>query len=273
MNSFHPFLKQLFSTIRWHIISLTLFSFFINILTLAVPLYLLQLYDRVIPSQNTDTLVFLTGIVLVALVTLSVLDAIRGVTLVKFGAWFDKQISGHLLSGTIARSLRKQIPSSSSIFTDLRTVRNFFSGPTLFPILDAPWTPVFILVLYFLHPLIGLITLAGAFMLLGLALLNEYLTRSYVKRARETSSHMTDVAASIIRNSDVVESMGMRNDTIDKWLGKNETVLEAYQQAGIRSSWFERDHQVIQTHTADYSDWYCCNLDYECRTVRRCLDC
>ncbi len=246
MASTHVFLRDLFASARRNFFAIFVFSFCINLLMLLVPMYLLQLYDRVIPSRNVDTLIFLTGIVLVGLLAMSLLDAIRGLVLVKFGAWFDSQVSAHLLSGTVARSLRRQRTSSNNIFSDLATVRNFFSGPTLFPILDAPWTPIYIAMLFMLHPLIGGLTLGGAVLLLMLAIFNEYVTRYHVSKAQSAADFVNNSSNSIIRNADAVEAMGMRTNSLQRWSRFNRVALAAHTAAGTRSVWFSAGSKMLR---------------------------
>lgn len=213
---------------------------------LLVPIYLLQLYDRVIPNRNVDTLIFLTGIVLVGLLAMSLLDAMRGLVLVKFGTWFDNQVSTHLLSGTVARSLRRQRTSSNNIFTDLATVRSFLSGPTLFPILDVPWVPIYILILFLLHPIIGGLTLMGAIVQMVLAIITEYITRYHVKKAQNAADVVSDTSTSIIRNADAVEAMGMRSHSLQRWSLFNRVALDAHQAAGERSVWFSSASKLLR---------------------------
>lgn len=222
---------------RRHLLAVVVFSFFVNILMLLVPMYLLQLYDRVLPSRNVDTLLFLTAIVISGLLVMTLLDAIRGLILVKFGAWFDDQVAGHLLSGTLARSLRRQRVSSSNIFNDLATVRGFFSGSSLFPLLDAPWTPVFLGILFMLHPIIGTLTLVGAVLLFLLAILTEGITRYHVGKAQTAAGHLSDTTRTLVRNADVVESMGMRSQVLGNWSQHNRQALDAHRAAGVRSVW------------------------------------
>ena len=147
---------------RGKIAAVIIFSFIINLLMLTIPLYLLQIFNRVIPSQSVDTLIFLTIIVFASLVTLAILEALRRLVFSSIGSWLDKRLGGFVLSGSIVRSVNKCKPSSAQTLRDLSTIRQLFSGSSLFPILDIPWTPIFMLVLFLLHPVIGIITLAGA---------------------------------------------------------------------------------------------------------------
>ena len=153
------------------------------------------------------------------------------------GAWLDRRLSSHIISGTIKRSLRKERPSSIRVLNNLATLRNFFSENALITILDLPWSPVFTVVLFLLHPLIGTITLIGLLVLAGLALLNEYLNRSLVKESESSSNKLTEYAASVIKNSDVIEAMGMRRRFISQWDLKNQASLKTHARTVAKTSW------------------------------------
>ncbi len=216
---------------------MVIFSFFVNLLMLTVPLYLLQLYDRVIPNHNSDTLIFLTLLAILALVTLATLEYVRSSILKQLGNWLDAQLSSHILSASIARSVRKNKTSSARIFEDLAVIRNFLSGNTLLSLLDVPWSPFFIAVLFSLHPMIGGITLAGVLILVGLALLNEYSSRGNSKQSHRASNNLMDYAAAVMRNAEVIEAMGMRRQLMHRWNKKNDESLALYSKTISRTAW------------------------------------
>ncbi len=236
-RTLNAYLRDSLKACRQSFFAVVVFSFFVNLLMLTVPIYLLQLYDRVIPNKSIDTLIFLTILAILALITLSVLDTIRTTILMRMGAWLDYRLSSHIISGTINRSLRKERPSSIRVLNNLATLRNFFSEQALITILDLPWAPVFTLVLFLLHPLIGTITLVGLFLLAGLAVLNEYLNRSHVKHSEASSSKLTEYAASVVKNSDVIEAMGMRGNFLQQWDLKNQASLATHSRVATKTSW------------------------------------
>ncbi len=212
----HPYLKEILQKYRKTIISVLVFSFFINILMLAIPLYLLQIYSRVLPNHSQDTLLLLTGMVMVALITMAALEALRSAVLTKLGSWFEGQLSEHLLSGSLNRSLSK--PSASiNILRDLETLRNVLAGPALISFLDLPWTPIYMLVLFFLHPVLGFIVLAGAVVLTMLAILNEYATRDLVKASDKSQKASLSTAESYLRNAGVIQAMGLQQNLLQRW--------------------------------------------------------
>jgi len=215
----NPHLKAVVRSFRSTIAAVFVFSFFLNLLALTVPIYLLQIYDKVLPNQNIDTLTFLTGIVLLAVLTLGALESVRRTLLRKIGVRFDNQVSDHLLSSSIHRAIKKS-NSSVGVMRDLSSFRNFLSGSSMFPLLDAPWTPMFILILYLLHPLLGLVGVVGCLLLFGLAILNEYVTKDGVKENSAQAKEQLELARSYVQNADVVQAMGMQQTLISNW---NET--------------------------------------------------
>lgn len=233
----HPYLQAHLNSSRKLFIALAVFSLCINLLTLTIPLYLLQIYNRVIPNRSIDTLMFLTAIVVVALVAMVLLEAIRGFILARFGSWLDKRLAGFVLSGSIIRSLGKHRGSSIQVFRDLVTLRNLFSSSTLFPVLDAPWSPIIIFVLYMLHPMIGISVLIGALGLLSLALYNERAARKVIERSTGSSAKVIDEAAALLRNADAIEAMGMRHNIIRYWESKNEAALDLHIKTSLSAGW------------------------------------
>jgi ATP-binding cassette, subfamily C, type I secretion system permease/ATPase len=235
-SRWNPFLRSCLQMQQKNFFAVIVFSFLINLLMLTVPLYLLQIFNRVIPSKSIDTLLFLTGIVVVAAMTLSILEAVRRYIFVRVGTWLDTRLGGFVLSGSINRSVNKCRKTSAQGLRDLTAVRRIFSGSTLFPILDAPWTPIFLLVLFMLHPLIGAIALAAALCLFILALINELGTRDLINEANEASSEAENYATAILCNSDTIEAMGMRQNVIGAWERRHSVALDLQTQASIRSN-------------------------------------
>jgi len=220
----NPFMAQLAGLIKSTFTNIFIFSFFLNFLALAIPLYLLQIYSKVIPSQSTDTLFLLTIIALIAVVAHGFLDSVRRTILDKLGIKFDNDLSEHLLSSSIERSLLKN-NTSVNVMQDLARLRDFVSGGAVLPLLDIPWTPMFLVILYFLHPALGAIGLIGVVMLVLLALYNEYRTRDDQKEISSNGRDLIDNARAIVRNSDVVQAMGMQQQVLSLWRDNNSSFL------------------------------------------------
>ena len=186
-------------------------SFFINFAMLTVPLYMLQLYDRVLTSRNSDTLLFLTIAAVFMLLVIGVLELIRSRILVRIGRWLDEQLRGWLMHLTLMTG------RDSQLIRDLDEYRNFLTGPGLLALLDAPWTPVFIIAVFVLHPLLGAVALFGAVILTVLAIANEVLTRKIMSEAGSHAAQANRFADQAARNSEVIRAMAMSAPLINLW--------------------------------------------------------
>ena len=208
-----------------------LFSFFINMLMLTAPLYMLQIFDRVLSSRSQETLVVLTLVAGMALLILAVLDALRGFILLRLGAWLDRRISVDVLKSTIGAAVKVASDSPTQNLRDIATLRGFIGGSTVFPIMDAPWTPIFLLVMFILHPLLGLIAVVGALLLFSLAVLNELLTRTALHRSSGAQMAALRQAEAAVRNADAIEAMGMLPNMTRRWSALNALTLHLQTRA------------------------------------------
>ncbi|CAE6930467.1 type I secretion system permease/ATPase [Vibrio sp. B1FLJ16] len=193
------------------------FSLFINLLVLSIPLYMLQVYNRVISSYSTDTLLLLTIIVIAALFTMSIIDIARAQMSKSFGYWMDAKLSAFMLKRSIQYHSRSGRSYTSQVLRDIQNIKGFLSSQAPYPILDAPWTPLFIFFVYLLHPLLGHIALFGSVILFSLGLLNELMTRKTLQESEvRTSSHINS-AELATQNANSILAMGMMNAFLEKW--------------------------------------------------------
>ena len=213
----HPYLKEIAKSYKKGFKAVVVFSFFINLLLLAVPIYLLQIYDKIIPNHSSDTLYFITAIVIVALITLATLELLRNTILAKMGAWFNLKLGNHLLGSSILAASKSSGNSSVNALKDLAKLRDFTTSSAVTSLLDLPWVPLYIAILFFIHPIIGTLVLIGALILLTIGIVNELSTRPMVASTEEASRNSIDVAASYVRNADVIEAMGMRQQIVRRW--------------------------------------------------------
>ncbi len=227
-------LKRMLLASRKAFLAAALFSLAVNLLMLTAPLYMLQIFDSVLTSRSIDTLLMLTIIALVALATLAVLDAARGAVLVRLGAWLERQLGEQVLSASIIEAVRSGEDPSVQGLRDLGTVRAFISGPSIVPLMDAPWIPIFLAVVFLLHPLLGWLALVGAVVLFLLGLANDYMTRSSFGRSNIASRRGLKRAEASVRNADVIEAMGMLPQLIGRWRRDNDEALDLHILAGGR---------------------------------------
>ena len=211
------------------------FSLGINLLMLAAPVYMLQVFDRVLSSRSTDTLLLLTLIIGTAILAMAALEAVRGNIMAKLGAWLDKRLAGTVLAGSIAVPLKTGRDPSMQGLRDLHSLRTFLAGHEVLPFLDSPWAPIFLIVVFLLHPTLGFVALVGAVVLLGLALVNERSTRTLLAASGKASAAAIEQAEAAGRNADAIEAMGLMPNLIARWARVHGDAIDQQTRASTRS--------------------------------------
>ncbi len=211
------------------------FSFFVNLLQLVAPLFMLQVYDRVLQSRSGETLVALVVIAVVLLIVMGLLEAIRSRVLVRMGARIDQLMGGRLLQSLLEVTNRTGRGQEGQVLRDLDTLRNFITTSGIFALFDAPWVPVFIFVMFLFHPMIGAVGVVGAIILFALALATELRTRDPLRLASMYASRANDFAETSRRNAEVVQSLGMIGGVRRKWQGMHDAALSLQSIASDRA--------------------------------------
>jgi ABC-type protease/lipase transport system fused ATPase/permease subunit len=209
------------------------FSFAINILILASPIYMLQVYDRVLTTGHYETLALLTVIAGVALFILGSLEVLRSTVLSRVGRWLNQRLGPELLGVSLRTRLMGDTSGAQPI-RDLGQIQSFLTGQGLGVFFDSPWVPVFVVLIWLLHPMLGVVALLSALVLLVMSLLNDWLTRKPIAKANQAQIAATLQAEATIRNAEVVRAMGMQPALVRRWSGVNEGALEATQVANER---------------------------------------
>ena len=210
-----------------------LLSIVINLLTLLSPLYLLQVFDRVLTSRSEYTLVLLTAATIGAFVFMAILDACRAVLLVRMGNLLDKRLSGEIFQRLLA--LHPGRVKHEFSLRDLAQLRRALSSGTLNILFDLPWAVVFTLVIFLFDRLLGWIAVVGMLFLALLAFFDAKWSRIPAQRAAELGRVATNYAESAVRSLDVVRTMGLAPAAADKWAALNGAVSEANTAAADRS--------------------------------------
>ena len=235
MSKRPSFLSDASKAIRPGFATAIVFSFFINLLAFVGPLYMLQVYDRVLGSRNIGTLVALTIIAGFLLIVYAALEKIRSSILVRLGLLFADKAKSPLfdtvLRGTIVQPGRNQ----AQALRDLDTIREFLTGTGLIAFCDAPWVPVFVAGCFIMHPWFGYVAGVGALLIFALALANELLTRNQLKDASRSSVLAHSYAAAAFRNADVLYAMGMLKGLRDRWSDRHSEGLQLQAGASDRA--------------------------------------
>jgi PrtD family type I secretion system ABC transporter len=211
--------------------SAALFSFVINILTLAIPLYMLQVMDRVLRSGKVETLLLLTLIATGAVLVMSILDTLRNSIAMRTGSWFNDKLGPQFLETSCRAQIRGDF-SGAETLRDLGYLQGFIATQGMAAFFDSPWLPIFIVIIWQLHPALGMVALVSAVALLAISFITEWLTHGPSIRADETQIEAMRLADSTIRNAEVVHALGMMPAMTARWRALNDVVTESIHTAG-----------------------------------------
>ncbi|RSK31613.1 type I secretion system permease/ATPase [Rhodovulum iodosum] len=212
-----------------------LFSIFVNLLMLTGPLFMLQIYDRVLGSRSEETLTALFLLVAGLYALMAILDFARGRVLARFGARFQSTLDQRVFDATLRRAVvpsERAAPATAQ--RDLESIQTLFSSTALLALLDMPWTPVFIGAIFIFHPLLGWLAVAGGLFLVSLTVLNQLLTRRRLNEAQTASQGAYGFAEQARMASEIVRAQGMRGAITERWLNRR---VDALKQTLGASDW------------------------------------
>lgn len=226
------------------------FSLFINVLALVSPIYMLQVYDRVLSSRSELTLFFITIIAIFLFVVYSALESLRTQVLVRAGIKFDAEVRGPVFKSVLDATLSRR-GSGPQAFRDVDVVREFMTGAGLISFCDVPWIPVFLVVAFVLHPYFGILTIISGLIILALAVANDFATRAPLQRATTASIAAQNDASTTLRNAEVMHAMGMWAGLQRRWELRRDDLIAWQASASDRGggiiSIIKFVRQVVQT--------------------------
>ncbi|MCK0095918.1 type I secretion system permease/ATPase [Yoonia sp. F2084L] len=194
------------------------FSFFVNLLMLTGPLYMLNVYDRVLSSRSFETLLALSVLVAFLYGVMGILDFVRGRIMGRVGARFQARLDRRVFAAVLKATTLNRAPREAATgLRDLESVQRLITSPALMALFDLPWVPLFFLGIFIFHPLMGLLAVAGAVVLLIVALLNQFVTRKPLQAANAAGFASEQLGAHIRDESEMVHSLGMREAAFDRW--------------------------------------------------------
>ncbi|KLJ14409.1 type I secretion system permease/ATPase [Pseudomonas juntendi] len=222
-------------------LSVGFFSFFVNALMLVPTFFMIQVSGRVVPSSSTSTLLMLTLILTVLLLTMGALEWVRSRIMVRISNRLDVLLSRDVYRASFKRALTSGgADATAQSLNDLTALRQFFTGPGLFAFFDAPWFPIYTIVMFLFHPWFGWMTLACGAVLSVLAVVNHRLTGQALAAANKENVASNVVTTKTLRNAEVIESMGMLETLMNRWAKRQRNIMMLQSQAsdkgGIVSS-------------------------------------
>lgn len=211
------------------------FAFAINLAMLITPLYSLQVLDRVIGSGNKETLLMLSIIIASIYLVYTLLQIARSFTLIKIGEWLDNNLSPVLFAHSVSAAATRVNVGASQLLRDFQTVKTFLTSTGINTIFDAPWSIIYIIVIFMIHPYIGILTVCGAIIIVSTALFNAIATNRTLGEATEFSIKGMNQAEIASRNAEAVEAMGMMKNVARNWHKFSKSSLEKQSVASYRN--------------------------------------
>jgi len=227
-------LQQTLRKLRGGFVAVAIFSFFLNLLMLATPLYMLQIFQRVLSSGHMQTLLYLTLVTIFALLILGTLFTIRSWILARLSGWLGAAAGGPLISASLNSTLSGAATGAQPL-RDLAHIQQFIGGSGITALFDAPWIPVFVAAIWLMHPWLGWLGAASAVVLFCLALLNELTTRKPQREATKGQAKAHQFVDTTLRNSEAVQAMGMLPNVLARWRLLQEQALTPQGAASSRS--------------------------------------
>ncbi len=213
------------------------FSIFVNLLMLTGPLFMLQVYDRVLSSRSEPTLLALSALVVFLFLIMGLLDYARGRIMSRIGARFQDRLDRRVFSAALRRmGEAPNDPAASAAQADLESVQRFIASPVLIAIFDVPWTPIFAAAIFLFHPTLGMLALAGGVLLIALTLVNQRITREGAANSARAGIVAERFANQIKSEAEIVQSLGMRGAAFDRWQQARGLALRGNVAVGDRAA-------------------------------------
>src|SRR6056297_1378360 len=201
------------------------FSFFVNLLMLTGPLYMLQVYDRVLGSRSVETLIALSVLVAFLFGMMGILDYTRGRIMGRVAARFQARLDRRVFDAVIRKSALAPDERTETGLRDLEAVQRLMSSPVLMAIFDMPWTPFFLAGIWLFHPWLGIAALFGGGLLVIVTVINQWVTRGPSAKANMSTVAAETVSNQIRNESEMVQAMGMRDAAFQRWqVARNESL-------------------------------------------------
>jgi ATP-binding cassette subfamily C exporter for protease/lipase len=216
--------------------TIAIFTACINILMLVPSIYMLEVYDRVLVSRNETTLYVLSFMTLGLFALISVLEYIRSMVVIRIGAKMDTFLNNRVYTAAFEQNLRSTGVNAGQALNDLTTIRQFVTGNGMFAFFDAPWFPIYLLVIFVFNFWMGLFAFVSVALLVGLAWLNEIVSRKPLAEANGTAIRSSNMATNNLRNAEVIEAMGMLPNMRKRWYSQHIKFLKLQAEASQKAS-------------------------------------
>ncbi len=220
-------------------VTVGVFSFFVNVLALTGSLYMLQVYDRVLPSRSEETLLALTMLIAALYTFQGIIDYARARIAARIGAIFQARLDSRVFQAGLRRSiLASERSKPASGLKDLEAVQKLMGSPVLFAVFDMPWAPVYIFAIFMFHPYLGYLAISGGLVLVFVTVLNQIMTRQPEREANIATMQGDAFAETIRQQGEMIQALGMGGAVLERWQKMRRRALESQLKSGDRVSQF-----------------------------------
>lgn len=220
---------------RGTFVTVGIFSAVINVLMLASPLYMMQVFDRVVASRSWDTLVYLTALALAALAVMAAVDTLRGRLMTRLGEWLERQAGNDAFYQSVLRMPGGRARrGGDEALRDVSRVRGFMTSPAILALFDVPWMPLYFILTFLLHPLLGWAAVIGGVVLMGVAILGDISTRRPTDVAGQAHERAMRIMAGAQRNAEALQAMGLAGSLAARWANAMDGAHTASRSAADR---------------------------------------
>lgn len=216
--------------------SVGIFTACINLLMLVPSVYMMQVYDRVLASQNDFTLYMLSILTLGLYALMSVLEHIRSMVVIRIGGKMDAFLNQRVYTAAFEQNLKQAGVNAGQALNDLTTIRQFVTGNGLFAFFDAPWFPVYLLVIFVFNAWLGLFALVSTLILIALAWINELVSKKPLTEANTLAVQSSNAATNNLRNAEVIEAMGMLPQMRERWFRVHQKFMSLQAEASQKAA-------------------------------------
>lgn len=214
-----------------------LFTACINLLYLVPSIYMLEVYDRVLTSYNLSTLTLLTLIVAFLFAIMSALEYVRSAVVIKIGEGLDNNLNQRIYTAAFLQNLKSKKINAGQAITDLTTIRQFVTGNGLFAFFDAPWFPIYLVVIFLFNFWMGLFALFSVVTLIALAWANEKLMQPHLEKANTFALQSGALATNNLRHADAIHAMGMLGSLRERWFSLHQQFLNSQAQGSMSAAY------------------------------------
>jgi PrtD family type I secretion system ABC transporter len=235
-----------FRQFRTHFIYAGLFSFFINMVMLVPPLFMIQVFDRVLVSRSVETLVMMTMAAVGTLAIMLVLEYLRGLLLLAAGGMVDRLLGERVIGALIENASKINRAEYVHGLRDVSLMRNFLGGASIIALFDLPWGIFFVFFIFLFHPALGMIALVSVATLFGLTWINEKTNREPLEKVQVDARRAGQFIDQGMRNADVLNGLGMRHGFVQRWETLNLPVLQGQEETGQRMGGINSLSKVVR---------------------------